>query len=291
VNLLEALLGKGCVKTSVFDTYGASPLLLALMCSNIAATKLLLRAGADVNLVAEPSGQVCTPLVAAIMENNGEMVELLLKAGAIPSSYALQKAGSARNVPILKALVDSGARLDHRFKDAWPPAMTILHTAEGYEAKKWILERAPDLIDAVSRDGLTALDFLYRDPRGRPLWEETSYHFDQLPEAVLLVQKGCPVRSPYAFSVESALHRVASLGHLPVIKAILKRDPSLIGIKDQYGNTPLHHATTCCSEGGTQLHKIPRPFWIRYSCKKRRGAITHWIYVWKSSASRQIPGL
>jgi ankyrin repeat protein len=147
VTLLEALLGKGVVKTSVLDADGASPLLQAVKCENMAVTKLLLGAGADVNIETRP----CNPLVAAIRGNNGAMVELLLRDGAIPSSQALRTACSDGNVPILEALIDYGARLDHLFQDSCPHAthLTILHVSKGYEVKKWILERAPDLINAV----------------------------------------------------------------------------------------------------------------------------------------------
>jgi ankyrin repeat protein len=88
---------------------------------------------------------------------------------------------------------------------------------------------------------------LQEHPR-RFFWEKGSNHFDLIPEAVLLVQKGCPVKSPYALSDESALHHAASVGHLPVIKAILERDPSLIDMNGVCRTTPLQYAAACCEE-------------------------------------------
>ena len=38
------------------------------------------------------------------------------------------------------------------------------------------------------------------------------------------------------------IHKAAKKGNIAKIKAILKKQPSLLNVKDKYGSTPIHHA-------------------------------------------------
>ena len=92
---------------------GMTPLHWAAYHDDLETTKLLLKAGANVN--AETRVNSITPLQMACTNGNAPIIDLLLKAGASPKSTkpngttALMIAAASGNVEAVKALYDAGA--------------------------------------------------------------------------------------------------------------------------------------------------------------------------------------
>jgi ankyrin repeat protein len=115
LGLIEAMLKKG-VSTSVFDADGYSPLHLAVRCNSLAVIRLLLEAGADINIRRPYHIDEMTPLHCAITRNCTAAAELLIDEGADPSARAslifkspLDEAAYTGNHIILNRLLDIGS--------------------------------------------------------------------------------------------------------------------------------------------------------------------------------------
>lgn len=73
--------------------FGHTPLIGAIEIRNIAAARLLVDYGADVNTGAERDPQRATPFLFAIQESSWELIELLYNAGARTDVKDLEKQG------------------------------------------------------------------------------------------------------------------------------------------------------------------------------------------------------
>ena len=96
---------------------GWSPLHKAISWNEIDIFKLLLKVGADVNIL-ENNGW--TPIYSAILYNREEMFKPLLKAGAdvnIPDNngrYPIDWVIEDKNIEIIKLLLDNGAEVNFK---------------------------------------------------------------------------------------------------------------------------------------------------------------------------------
>jgi ankyrin repeat protein/predicted DsbA family dithiol-disulfide isomerase len=109
--LVEMLINHGASVTAT-DAWGRTPLLVAAQLKNTAAIRLLLEKQSDVNAANKND---ITPLIAAAQTGNPEALTLLLAAGAAPDRAdnlgwtALMWAAYRNDRAIVKMLVDKGA--------------------------------------------------------------------------------------------------------------------------------------------------------------------------------------
>lgn len=94
------------------DESGATPLIIAMLMDDLELMKLLISAGANVNVVDKVMG---SPLHIASFINDIDMVEMLLKAGAEPNirnleSYIpLHYAVAYASLDLINILIENGA--------------------------------------------------------------------------------------------------------------------------------------------------------------------------------------
>ena len=145
-----------------------SPLILAAAEGHIASAKLLLRAGADVNL--KWSKESDSPLQAAMQSNSLSMVYLLIEHGAnvnekesceSPLHTAL---GARCDESIIKLLLRKGAKVDARAEQG----ITPLHVAAGYceaDVVRLILDAGanPEAVDVKGITPLQMVPVTHRD--------------------------------------------------------------------------------------------------------------------------------
>jgi ankyrin repeat protein len=84
LSTLEWLLGVNGVDVDFKDDGGWTCLLLSVFDENIEATEVLLRFGANPNIIA-PTSRNYSPLMMASFRGREQLVEMLLKAGADPN--------------------------------------------------------------------------------------------------------------------------------------------------------------------------------------------------------------
>ncbi len=107
------------------DRLGKYPIHTAADEGNVEIAKLLLEAGADVN-VGDKAGQ--TPLIIAAEKSNLDMVKALLDAKAdvkatdhIGGTALLWAAGRAKNPEVLTVLIDAGSDVNVKDTNGWTP--------------------------------------------------------------------------------------------------------------------------------------------------------------------------
>jgi protein-disulfide isomerase len=110
--IAELLIERGA-NIAITDAWGRTPLLVATQLKNTAAVRLLLSRGADVNAANKND---ITPLIAAAQTGNVEAASLLLAAGAAPDRTdnlgwtALMWAANRNDATMIRLLVERGAQ-------------------------------------------------------------------------------------------------------------------------------------------------------------------------------------
>lgn len=247
---------------------GESAILLAAKANNIQLIELLLRYGADVNVL---DGQV-SPLHYYVRDKSDciEMIELLLQYNAdinfkVDQQYGsspLHCAAESGNIALVKFLLKKGA--DSQLVDEY--GSSILHYAKNTEIAKLLVQNGAD-VHILNDDGESPLHwkasanktamiefFLQQgvsanvqDKFGNPplysavLWSDTK-------EAVqLLVQNGADVNILNKDGQSPLFRAVLSDWTIEEATVLLKNKAN-INLKDKDGNTPLHHALICCTD-------------------------------------------
>jgi ankyrin repeat protein len=113
---LKSLLQTGHLKRiNMFDEMSFTPLMRAAIAEQVAAVKLLLEAGADVN--AHDDARVGNTAINEVAgDGSFEMIELLLAAGANPNIRgwmqinALDRARNRSRTPAIYAMLDAAAK-------------------------------------------------------------------------------------------------------------------------------------------------------------------------------------
>ncbi|PGH23075.1 hypothetical protein AJ80_02849 [Polytolypa hystricis UAMH7299] len=236
----------------------------AVQRGHVPAVKLLIKAGVDVNPVLDTGLTSMAPiclamngnsteiiqclidsrssdmvflhlgLSAAIERGNASTAKLFIDAGAKCSIDQLHRATICNNIALLQVLLESNPDLSSQDNRR----SSLLFSVRSCRAAQIILEKAPNLatVAGVAKDsGLSLLDELYETKAVKFLCN------DLLEIVLLLVKHGLKtvVPSPRA---NVAILAAAERGHLPVVKAMLNEDSSLIHKTDNHGNTVLHYA-------------------------------------------------
>jgi ankyrin repeat protein len=220
-------------------------------------------------------------------EQNLLTVKYLLEAGANPSNDALRMACASNYLSAIRYLLEYGAS-PHDVDDR---GLSALHYVVSCEAARMILNAAPDLVTATTFDGRTPLDQLYL-PDNHHSDPDYVISVPDMQLAMLLVEYGSEVgASPSWPTGSSALHRAAQLAHVPVVKAILKRQSSFLNCTDFNGDTLLHYAV--CSESKDGLDCVKALVELGCDVKawnKDRETVLHYLCDIRSHAPPEKQG-
>lgn len=272
---IRKLIYKGKEINIYSDKYNCTPLIQAIDLNQAKTVRLLLKAGADVQLTFDD----CTPLGLAVIRGNIEIVKLLLDAGANPSfggdSPPLSSAISREDRQLFQILLDAGSNVNSADSSGITPLMRASLLGR--------LDFVQDLVNAgadvnyINRDGLIAVGqaaynghqevFDYLFPlTTKSEWRD--YALESLPSGIRRKQRkqnnllrnfisavtegnieavresittGVDVNS---FTEEgmTALHTAALIGHAEIVRVLLEleADPDILAEDD--GWTPLMEA-------------------------------------------------
>lgn len=143
--------------TVSFDEFGISSVHRAAQADDTRELQRLLATGVDVNIRSKKSEW--TPLISAIVVKNTAAVKLLIEAGAdvnVASDVKTTPLHYSPNGEITELLLAKGADVSARNKGGWTP----LHSASKFgrtETLRLLLKHDAD-INAKTDDGLTALE-------------------------------------------------------------------------------------------------------------------------------------
>jgi outer membrane protein assembly factor BamB len=114
---VRAALAAGAdVDVNAKTRYGATALSFACMRGNSKIVKLLIEAGADVNV--RDSFYGSTPLNWALYEENLDVVKLLIDGGATDLDLALSTYVTSKNVEMVRLILDTGRASEEAVRDA-----------------------------------------------------------------------------------------------------------------------------------------------------------------------------
>jgi ankyrin repeat protein len=140
VSEIKRLVASGADVNSSAAKFGRTPLLHAIIHTQIDAVRELIKGGANVN-IADEVGQ--TPLLMAVQYNNMELVQLLLDAGAdvnattVNGQTTLMRASLSANPALFRILLEKGVDVNAKTDKG----LTALHqAANAYIPKPEIVE-------------------------------------------------------------------------------------------------------------------------------------------------------
>jgi ankyrin repeat protein len=257
---------------------GMTPLLLAARQGNVASVEALLRAGADVNQVAE--GTKTSPLLIAIMNGHFDLANALLERGADPT-LANEPAGvtplyAAINVwyapktawpqptaqyqqelthlEMIKALLDAGADPNVRLKQK------IWFSAYNFDQSGIDESGATPFWRAAYGSDVAAMRLLKdygadpaiptMKPEGRPTVADEQGREIHDVSGLVPVPVGGPAITPlhaasgggYGEGFAANEHRNHPAGFLPAVKFLVEECGADVDVRDHEGNTALHNA-------------------------------------------------
>lgn len=208
------------------DKWGETALSLAVKLNNVEIFKLLIQAGALVNIYEEHANL----LYFAVRNNRIEMAKLLLDSGAdVNVTYAnydktpLHIAVQASNVRMSKLLLDYGASVNADSKDGTP--LNIAMGSRNYEMIKMFLNAGINLNDK-NTDGCT------------PLHRAAAWGNSKIVK--LLLDAGADVHAR-CNKYRTPLHEAIESENINIIKLLIDAGAD-VNAKDETGITPLHHA-------------------------------------------------
>ncbi len=220
ISVLKRLILKRANLDAV-DAYGNTPLHYAVLAKNVAATHMLLRAGAK-PYIANNKGET----VLDYDGGNDELLKNIVKAGSI-LHYVLKTAGNKDIAKHVQFLIESGVDVNLKNSDGCTP----LHYAANLALPilTLLLESGAD-INAVDNEGKTALMYAFSAINCRSAMK--------LLKAGALLKEGTGKgkNGSYAFY---PLHEAVDLRNKELISALLKNG-SDINLKDEYGRAPIH---------------------------------------------------
>lgn len=277
------LRGKAAFSIHIPPEYAFStPLQTAVAREYQSSTQILLRASAELKedqqrtlIIAAQKGNsvilelllefnpdkefITKALVWAARVENLECVKLLVDAGADPREGLMHAAGS-NQVKNLRFLLDlSGDLRKYHGKGS------IMCQLGGPEAAKMILDRFPGLSASIipkPRKG-TPLEALYVTIYGLKGRKGTGSMTAAEEIAMLLIEDGCLIRDPQPQTsnypdptTKNVLFEAARWGQVHVIKALLRRKPSLLAHESPRGVPPLFFAVESMSEDKFECFKL-----------------------------------
>ena len=142
---------------------GMTPLHWAVYHDDFETARLLLKAGAKVNV--ETRVNAITPLFMACANGNATMIDLLVQAGANPKSVkpngatALMTAAASGSVDAVRVLLDAGAELEAKEKVHEQTALMFASALNRVEVVTFLLSRHACKFGNIGLRGLAARSF------------------------------------------------------------------------------------------------------------------------------------
>jgi ankyrin repeat protein len=130
------------------DKQGSTPLLLAVMDDDLAATRQLLAHGARADVA---NRYRVTPLYVAALHGNIDMMDALLAAGADPNGAApsgetlLMISAQSGDVKAMQRLIDAGARVDAREPGFHQTALMLAARSNSADAVALLIGKGADI--------------------------------------------------------------------------------------------------------------------------------------------------
>ncbi|CAH0049287.1 unnamed protein product [Clonostachys solani] len=207
------------------EEIGRTPLIWASSHGHLELAKLLVDNGADISL---PDKLGNTPLLAAVQEGHLQVAQLLADSGADVTASGngghspLFFAGMNGNVPITKLLIDKGASISAAI-DEKGPALHAAASGGHLEVAKLLLKKGAQ-VDCLDEAQKTPI---YNAVNGG--------HFGM---TELLIKEGADL-TLRPRSGESLLHAAAQNGHLEIAHLLIRAKRGLIFTRDGVGDSPL----------------------------------------------------
>jgi ankyrin repeat protein len=258
---------------------GLTPLLFAARDGKIASARVLIDAGADINLV-DPDRH--TPLILALSNGQLDVAALLIERGADVNmedkvgQTALYAAVDVHTVPasnrpapretddavssvdVIKLLLAKGARVDAALRAQLPyrtkldrggdgvlgaGTTPLIRAAKSGDAAviKLLLEKGANA-KAATRNGVTAVMMAANvNAREEDMTGRSKTQKDAIESIRLLLAAGATVNGAETTQGRTALHGAAMWGLTDVVK-FLKESGADLNAMDRRGLTPLDHA-------------------------------------------------
>ncbi|NEP45340.1 MAG: hypothetical protein F6K35_41430, partial [Okeania sp. SIO2H7] len=138
IELLQNILADG-MNVDAFNTDGNTALCIAAIAGDASVARLIIEAGADVNLGNETDGQ--TPLIYA--------------AGFVAQAQHFSEDNEAKYIKSIQILINAGANVNLSDRDGYRP-LTIAASSKSIKAVKQLIQAGAD-VNAKTNDGWTAL--------------------------------------------------------------------------------------------------------------------------------------
>jgi ankyrin repeat protein len=229
IPMMEFLLNNG-VEANCFILFGVTPYHIACEKRYIEAMKLLVKHGANTNIL-KPQMH---PLHEACYIGDYEMVKALLHQNVNPSiaftngQTPLHIASNRGYCSIIELLLDCGATVDYEDNKKY----TALHCAvnNNHINSAELLLKAGANVNHANKDGLTSL------------YIASCYGYTEM--AKLLIDYNHDVNR-VSNDGYSALYAASQNGHTEIVQLLLNNAQTNIDYKNKFGSSALHRACYC----------------------------------------------
>ena len=232
-DILRALIHAPDVNLNLRTETGHTPIHLAVEHVRTRSVRLLIDAGADINI---PDKYQQTALhTATAIGDDDKIVRALIRApdvnlnirtkdGNTPLHFAVAR----RKEQSLRLLIDAGA--DINISDNQQRTALHLAASNGYDDILRALIDAPDVnLNLRTETGHTPLHLAVEHVRTRSVR--------------LLIDAGADINIHISGNDQfTALHIAAHFGHDDIVRALIDAPDVNLNSRDEYGNTPLHVA-------------------------------------------------
>lgn len=233
-----------------YDKDGMAPLHHAARGNFVQIMKLLLKAGADIDIPATKNCMYVTPLICAskfdsfdacrVLIQNGAQITKKTCNGQSPLHYAARK-GHTRVLEVL--LNEGGADVDHEDNDKATPLHTAAQAGQIEVIRKLVFYGAD--VARRDNDGYTPLHLAAREG-----------HVDSFKEILKKAKSGglstkTLLNSPDCYG-NVCLHLAIKYGHREIVELCLGSGADISTAQDDF-STPIHLA---CSHGDLEITKL-----------------------------------
>ena len=229
-DIVDALIKRPDVSLNVRNENGDTPLNVAADNGRAASARLLIDAGADINI---SDNNQWTALHTAAYFGYNDIVDALIKRPDVnlnvrneDGDTPLHSAAWSGREQSARLLIDAGADINISDNQQW----TALHIAAhfGHSSIVGELIKAPHLnLNVRNENGNTPLNLAVYNGRAA--------------SARLLIDAGADINIPDKYQ-QTALHMAACNGYNDIVDALIKRPDMNLNVRNENGDTPLNVA-------------------------------------------------